>query len=234
MKLAVMQPYFLPYIGYFQLMASVDSFVALDDVNYINRGWINRNQIATPNGLQWLTIPLVGASQNRLINELDIAPDTGWKKTMVKSVQMAYARAEQAPRTVPWFESVVAAATGNLSSFLAFTLTEVRRELGIAATIIPTSSIYPKDGLRGQDRILDICRRAGATTYVNASGGRELYDAPSFAAHNIELQFMQTHVDAELRHGGAEGTSPSILDLMMHNSTDVLRRATTQGIPAAP
>ena len=133
--------------------------------------------------------------------------------------------------TLPRFKSVVAAASGSLSSFLAFTLSEVRRELGIASTIVPTSSIYPKDGLRGQERILDICRRTGATTYVNASGGRELYDAASFAAHHIELQFMKTHVDAELRHGGAVGTLPSILDLMMHNSTDLLRRATLLGVP---
>ena len=93
MRLAIMQPYFLPYIGYFQLMAAVDRFVILDDVNYIKGGWINRNRLPARNGTMWLTLPLVGASPNRIIREIEILPDNGWKRAMERTVALTYAEA---------------------------------------------------------------------------------------------------------------------------------------------
>ena len=83
MKVAIMQPYFAPYIGYFQLIAAVDVFVVLDDVNYIKGGWINRNKVLCHGKPTWLTVPLQGASPNKKIFELEIAPDNGWKKKML-------------------------------------------------------------------------------------------------------------------------------------------------------
>ena len=83
MRIAVMQPYFLPYIGYWQLIRAVDTFVILDDVNYINRGWINRNRISIRGEPCWMTLPLVGASQNKLISEINLLPDDGWKSRLV-------------------------------------------------------------------------------------------------------------------------------------------------------
>lgn len=227
MRLAIMQPYFLPYIGYFQLMAAVDRFVVLDDVNYINRGWINRNRLPTSNGTRWLTLPLVAASQNRLIRDLDILPDDGWKRIMECTVAATYAKAPEAAAVLPLFLRWLAAASGNLSAFLSWCLAEAAGYLGVAPDIVYTSSIYPRSGLKGSDRILDICLRERANVYVNAPGGRELYQPSMFAEAGIDLLFLEPKINAQdlLRYSGTEGPVLSILDLMMQNSTDLLHES---------
>lgn len=226
MRLAVMQPYFLPYIGYFQLMAAADRFVFLDDVNYINRGWINRNRLRTPQGPAWFTLPLIGASQNRLICELDIKPDDGWKRSLERTISTTYSKAPCYAEVFPLFQSFLAAATGNLAQFLSQNLQEVAAWLGLATQFVPSSSIYPKGDLKGQQRILDICLREGAGTYINPPGGRELYDAPIFTAAGVELQFLKPELkNLQLGSVGDDGPVLSILDLMMYNSQELLRQA---------
>ena len=222
-KLAVMQPYLFPYLGYWQLLASVDTFVVLDDVNFINRGWINRNRIAINGESSWLTVPLNGASQNKLICDIDIAADDGWKKRLQRTLSTAYAKAPQSATVLPLFEQWLTHADGNLSAALHLSLTQVANALGITTSIIPSSRIYPKHELKGQDRILDICKHLGADIYVNPPGGRELYDKDNFRQAGIELVFLQPDLHREqLRTGAADGTVLSILDSMMHNSAEAL------------
>jgi hypothetical protein len=227
MRLAVMQPYFLPYIGYFQLMSAADKFVLLDDVNYINRGWINRNRIAVNEEPYWLTLPLAGASQNRLINEIEIVDDPMWKKKATRTVELSYRSADFANQVLPLFSDILKEARGLLSIFLFGQLRRVADHIGMDVEIVPTSTIYPKEDRTGQDRILDICRREGATSYVNLPGGRSLYDPQMFAEAGVELLFVAPNLDTlALRHGGREGPSLSILDLLMHNSAEKIREAT--------
>lgn len=219
MRLAIMQPYFLPYIGYFQLMAAVDKFVLLDDVNFITRGWINRNRIAVNGEPHWLTLPLVKASQNRLINEIEIVDNPLWKRKMIRTIELSYRSAPFAHLVWPMFSELLEDARGSLSTFLFRHLRRVADYIGINVLIEPTSTIYPKEGRVGQDRILDICRREGATSYVNLPGGRELYDNESFAAAGIELLFIEPNLEAlVLRHSGHGDHSLSILDFLMLNS----------------
>jgi hypothetical protein len=219
MRLAIMQPYFLPYIGYFQLMAAVDKFVVLDDVNFINRGWINRNRIAVNGEPYWLTLPLAKASQNRLINEIKILDDPLWKRKMIRTLELSYRSAPFAHEVWPMLSDLLEEARGSLSAFLFRHLRRVVDYIGIDVSIEPTSAIYPKEGRAGQERILDICRREGATSYVNLPGGRELYDPPTFAASGIKLLFIEPNLEAlALRHSGRGAPSLSILDLLMLNS----------------
>lgn len=225
-KVAIMQPYFFPYLGYWQLLAAVDTFVILDDVNYINRGWINRNRIAINGEPSWLTVPLQGASQNKYICDIDIASDDGWKKRLQRTLATAYAKAPQSANVLALFEQWLAQADGDLSAALHRSITQVAESLDIKTTIIPSSRIYPKGDLKGADRILDICRREGASVYVNPPGGKELYDAAMFREAGIELLFLQPdlHQD-ELRSGASDGSVLSILDSMMHNSEGELAGA---------
>src|SRR5712671_2604438 len=118
MRLAVMQPYFLPYIGYFQLMSAVDKVVLLDDVNFINGGWINRNRIVVNGERYWLTLPLSKASQNSLINEIKIVDDPVWKRKTMRTVELNYRGAPYAPQVLPLFSEMLAEARGSLSAFL--------------------------------------------------------------------------------------------------------------------
>ena len=223
MHLAIMQPYFLPYLGYFQLMSAADKLVLLDDVNFINRGWINRNRIAVNGEPYWLTLPLAKASQNRLINEIEIVDDPMWKRKAKRTVELSYRSASFADEILPLFSDMLKEARGSLSVFLFHRLRQVADYLGINVRIEPTSTIYPKEGRTGQDRILDICRREGATSYINLPGGRDLYNPQAFAAAGIKLLFIEPNLDAlVLQYGGQEGPSLSILDLLMHNSAATL------------
>jgi WbqC-like protein family len=228
MKIAIMQPYLFPYLGYWQLLAAVDKFVVLDDVNFINRGWINRNRVTVNGKPAWMTVPLVGASQNRLINEINVAPDDGWKKKMERMVTEAYAQAPQAQAVLPLFNRWLEAASGSLSRTLYESIEVIAAYLKIATTIIPSSSVYPKDKMKGQYRILDICQREGATTYVNPPGGKNLYDSDLFRRAGIELLFLQPNLhEGLLRSGADDGTVLSILDHMFYNPRGTLIGAVT-------
>lgn len=228
MKLAIMQPYLFPYLGYWQLMAAVDKFVILDDVNYINRGWINRNRVAVNGKTAWMTVPLVGASQNRQICEIDIVPDNGWKNKMDRMVSEAYAQAPEAQAVLPLFSCWLEGASGSLSRSLYESMKDIAVYLRIATTIIPSSRVYPKNNLKGQHRILDICQREGATTYVNPPGGMDMYDTDLFRRAGIELLFLQPNLHAGLLKSGAvDGTILSILDHMLYNPRELLMGAVT-------
>jgi len=227
MRLAIMQPYFLPYIGYFQLMSAVDKFVLLDDVNFINRGWINRNRIAVNGEPHWVTLPLAKASQNRFINEIHVANDPSWKRKTLRTVELSYCGAPYANEVLPLFSDILSGAEGLLSVFLFRQLQRMANYIGIDVEIVATSAVYPREGRSGQERILDICRREGATSYANLPGGRDLYDPASFAAAGIELLFLDPNWAAlSLQYGGQEGPRLSILDLLMLNSAAAVQGAT--------
>jgi len=221
-----MQPYFLPYIGYFQLMAAVDKFVLLDDVNYIPRGWINRNRVFVSGVPSWITIPLVKASRNKRIKEIDISTNTAWKRKMLASIDTSYRKSPFASNVSALFAQILDTAETNLARFLYRSLKTVCDYLEIAAVIEPTSAIYPKNNLKGQYRILDICRREGAETYINPPGGRDLYDVELFNDAGIELLLLEPDLpELNLRYSGDAGPVLSILDLMMFNKPAEIKAA---------
>lgn len=226
MRIAIMQPYFIPYIGYFQLIAAVDKFIILDDVNYINRGWINRNRISINNQPHWLTIPLVKASQNKLIKEIDIQSDLTWKKTMLLTVKTNYSKAPFFVKTYQLFEQILFFPNHNISLFLYNSLTLITEYLNIKTTIIPTSAIYPKGNLKGQNRILDICLRENATHYYNPPGGKEIYNSELFAQSGVKLSFIEPDFSKiNLVHSNYDSPPTlSILDLMMFNDSFKIRQ----------
>lgn len=232
MKLAIMQPYFVPYLGYFQLMAAVDKFVLLDDVNYINRGWINRNRISLEGKPVWLTIPLAGASQNRLIQEIDIFADKEWKSRQAKLVAQAFAKAPYGHIAREMHQRWLDRGQGSMSAFLYSTLCDIRDYLDIGTEIVPSSAIYPKNALKAQYRILDICRREEADVYVNPPGGVDLYDKSFFAAAGIDLVFFQPGLYPDRLRNGGNDAGLSILEILAYNSpegiTDCLRTHQTQ------
>jgi hypothetical protein len=234
MRIAVMQPYFLPYVGYFQLMAAVDKFVLLDDVNFINRGWINRNRIAVNGEPFWMTVPIAQASQNRLINEISIVEDESWKRKILRTVKLSYHNAPHLPEVLPLFSELLEDARGLLSPFLYCQLQHMADYIGLAVQIEKTAAIYPKEGKTGQDRILDICRREGADCYINLPGGRDLYDASAFSDAGIELCFLDPNLSQmNLLHNGKDGPILSILDLVMLNSAANVRGA-IEACPVRP
>lgn len=225
MIVSIMQPYFLPYIGYFQLIDKCDTFVVLDDVNYINRGWINRNRILINGKIQYITIPLVGASQNKLINEILIQNSTNWKAKLMKTIEMAYKKSISFENGLQVFEKIINYDEDNLSKFLTNSIVEIINFLDVDTQIIKSSSVFPKNGLKGEHRILDICKQLNADQYINPIGGIELYHKEVFEQENIKLNFIKTiPMPYEQIKINEFEFGLSMLDVIMNNDTQNIKK----------
>lgn len=215
MKIAIMQPYFLPYIGYFQLLNYVDRFVIYDDVNFINKGWINRNYIIVNRQKKLFTISLAGASQNKLINEIEITDNF---KKLKKTILMNYARAPYFEPTKDLLDNIFSFQSRNLSAFITNSLGLIVSYLGISTEILESSTLKKDNTLRGQDKIIAICREVDATTYINPIGGTNLYDRELFKKNGINLWFIKPAYTPYKQLMNEFVPGLSILDILMHNS----------------
>ena len=192
MTIAIMQPYFLPYIGYMQLMNAVDTFVVYDDVAFINRGWVNRNRMLV-NGQEYMfTVPLKDASQNKRICDITLADDPKWRSKLLRTIEQSYRKAPYYGTVYPLIEKIINFTADTITQLILNSLVELNQFLNIQTKLIPSSTIYQNGHLKAQERILDICQQEQATHYINPVGGMELYDKDVFAKANIKLNFMQS------------------------------------------
>lgn len=220
MKLGIMQPYIFPYIGYFQLINAVDKFIFLDDVNYINKGWINRNNVLVNGKANMFTIPLKDTSQNKLINEINIAADGKWEGKFLKTLEMNYKKAPSFRIAFPVIEEIVNSKIQNISAFNHYAVLKISSFLGIETEIVPSSSIYQNQHLKAQERIIDICLNEKATVYVNPIGGVDIYNPEDFKKQNLGFHFIKS---GDIRyHQFKNEFVPwlSVIDLMMFNNSE--------------
>ncbi len=222
MKLAVMQPYFLPYIGYFHLMAAVDAFVVYDAIKYTKKGWINRNRILCNGADAVLTLPLKRGSDALDVVERELAVDFEPARLLDK-VAGAYRSAPCFGPTYDLVERILRHEERNLFAFLLHSLARIREALGLSARLLTASTIAVRPGLRGQDRVLAICEAAGATTYINPIGGTGLYAKETFRSRGIELRFVRARSLAYHQFGGAFVPWLSIIDVLMFNPVETVR-----------
>jgi hypothetical protein len=191
LTVAIMQPYFIPYAGYFRLFAASDLFVIYDCVQFPRRGWVHRNKLVDAVGAErWLTLPLEKAPQNVLIRNLRFTPN---------SAQVLADRLRQFPllaRNPPCAEQILAAlrdVQGSPLDYIERLLERTVAYFGFPWRVMRSSTLNVPAEVRGQDRILEIARRLGARRYVNAPGGRDLYDQSAFADAGIELRFLPNY-----------------------------------------
>jgi len=222
MIVGVMQPYLFPYIGYWQLLNGVDTFVMFDDVNYINRGWINRNRILIDGQPKYFNVQMRGASQNQLINEVALTNDVQAAEKQVRAIELAYKKAPYFTDCFPMIAECMRFQGENLSDFVCHSIRETAKYLGINTTLLLSSEIEKDNSLRGQDKILDICKRLGATEYWNPIGGTELYDKALFSENGMVLHFLKANGDIRYKQFKEDAFEPflSIIDVMMFNSVD--------------
>jgi hypothetical protein len=223
MKIAIMQPYLFPYIGYFQLINAVDKFVILDDVNYINRGWINRNRILINGKPQLISIPLKEASQNKLINEIEIVNDQKWRGKLLKTLQHNYRKAPFYQDVFSLIEKIILNKEQNISTYIFASVIDINVYLEIKTLIEPSSAKYHTKHLKAEQKIVNICIQEKATTYINPIGGTELYSKQLFKDHNINLFFLKT--DEIMYNQNFSNFIPflSIIDVMMFNSKNDIK-----------
>jgi hypothetical protein len=224
MKIAIMQPYFLPYIGYYQLIAAVDLFIVYDNIKYTKKGWINRNRMLLNGRDAIFTVPLKSASDQTHIAEREISPQFDTEK-LLNQIKAAYRLAPHVQDILPLLELIVRYPASNLFEFLLYNLTASCRHLGITTSFRRSSEIAIDHDLKSQDKVLALCNAVGADQYLNASGGQELYQPADFLAHGIELEFIQPRLTAYPQFGGEFVPWLSIIDAMMFNTPAALQLA---------
>lgn len=227
MKIAVMQPYLFPYIGYFQLINAVDKFVNYDDVNFIKQGWINRNQILVQGSKQLFTVPLQKQSSFLKINETFLNQNQfeKWKIKFLRTIEQSYKKA-------PFFKEInqiVIDVLSNvkdevtISNLAIKSLLKVSDFLELETEFVLTSSLYNNESLKGQDRIIDICKKEEAKEYINPIGGVDLYNSEIFYKENIQLNFLKSS-NIEYKQFKNEFVPwLSIIDVLMFNTKEEVK-----------
>ena len=220
-----MQPYFFPYLGYYQLMHAADRFVVADDLSFIKQGWINRNRLLVNGEPAYITVPLKRHAADALIRDVEIADGPGrrWRGTMLKTIANFYRRAPSFDRVFPLVERVVAGPFTKIADMARASLREVCDYLAIRPTIVESSAVYGNAHLKGQDRVIDTCKAERASDYVNAIGGQELYSRETFAANGIRLLFVCSEQAPYPQAAAGFVPSLSIIDVLMCNPPEAAR-----------
>lgn len=227
-RVAIMQPYFCPYIGYFQLIQSVDQFIVYDNIKYTKKGWINRNRMLLNGADVMFSLPLKKDSDSLDVVQREIAADFSPAK-LLNQLRGAYARAPQFVPTFPLLERIILNEERNLFRYIHQSIVEVCRHLGIGTEIRVSSEVDADRTLKGAERVLAICHAVGASTYVNAIGGTELYSKDDFRARGVELRFLRSKALEYAQFGAPFVPWLSIIDVLMFNPLDAVRDQVANG-----
>jgi hypothetical protein len=222
MKVGIMQPYLFPYIGYYQLISSVDTFVIYDDVSFIKQGWINRNNLLLHGKKHLFIVPIKNSSSFNTINETYISDrPLHWERKMLETVKQAYSKAPYFKRVIHLIEEIIIDSSNKtIADMSRESILKVLDYLGVKKKIIRSSSIYANKHLKSIERVIDICIKEGATTYINAIGGIDLYSHDLFNAHHIDLVFLKPVIDTYKQFGNDFVAGLSIIDVLMFNDKD--------------
>ena len=215
------QPYFLPYISYWQLINAVDVFYVGDNYSYIKRGWVNRNRIMYHGAPEYFGISVSQASSFSLMNELHVHDKD--KRVKMNKLYEAYHKAPYYENGIQLVEEILDCKEEILSEFLIASIKTICRYLDIKTPIRRMSELDGNDTFKREERIYDMCHRLGADTYINPIGGKELYDVEGFAQQGIKLRFINTGDIKYKQFGEVFIDKLSILDVIMFNSKDDIR-----------
>lgn len=217
MKLGIMQPYFFPYIGYWQLINAVDIFVIYDDVNYIKGGWINRNKILLNGKENYINLLLNKSSSNKLINEIELLENPVYKRKLLKKIELNYNKSPFYNEVYPLIEGIIMQKEKMLSRYLEHSIKVICNYLEIDTIIIKSSDIIKNNNLNGKYKVIDICERLSATEYINPIGGKNLYSTEEFKLRDLTLNFLESKEIHYLQFNQEFIPNLSIIDVMMFN-----------------
>lgn len=227
-KIGIMQPYFFPYFAYWQLLNYVDKYVVYDDVNYINKGWINRNYILLNGKKHLLTLPLEGASQFLHINQINFISDVKQREKILKTLTYAYKKAPYFSFIYPMVEKIIMGKTVNLAEVLLQSIYDICAYLDIKTTILLSSGLKKDNCLKGEDKVLSICKLLKADSYINAIGGQELYSVQKFRQNSIDIKFLKMKNITYLQFNNDFVPCLSIIDVLMFNAKEKVQMMLNQ------
>ncbi len=219
-----MQPYFFPYLGYFQLIAACDLFVFYDDVNFIKRGWINRNRIGLNNSEFLLTVPCVKPSQNKLIKDTEVNFSSELLEKNLQTFRQAYLKSPNYEVVLSIYSDCFKNVESSISSIAIKSIKLVADYLEINTKFVNSSEQnYDNDNLKKADRLIDICHIEGYKDYLNAKGGMDIYDKEYFKERQINLNFLDPILTEYHRAKQDYIPGLSILDILAYLSKEEAR-----------
>ena len=226
MRLAIMQPYFFPYIGYFQLCHAADHFIFFDDVNFITQGWINRNKILIESEPKLFTIPLRKASQNKKINEVEV--DLGqmkkWRIKFKKTLLQNYGKSPYFDEVITLINNVLDGHHRNISELAIASIKKTAEFLELPLESSKSSKKEYDRDVTPQEKVFQLCKQTNATEYINLPGGKQLYKKVDFENHNIKLQFLTPFIHTYPQLSEGFTSHLSILDIMFLNSKETAKK----------
>jgi len=218
-SIAVMQPYIFPYLGYFQLVNAVDEFVFYDDVNFIKRGWVNRNKILINGKENLLSFPCIKPSQNKLINQINIDTSKKEYRKNLNSIAMAYKKSPYFENVYPIVEKVLKGSYNTIADLNIASLVEVSKFLNLDTKFKTSSTQFPETSHLGKSqRLKKITKLENASTYINAIGGIALYDKADFQNSGIDLYFLKPNLKPYKQFNQEFVPGLSIIDVLMFNN----------------
>lgn len=226
MKIAVMQPYLFPYVGYFQLVNYVDTFVFYDDVSFIKGGWINRNNILLNKKTTLFTVPLKNASSNSLIKDTEVNKDLyrKWYKKFDKTVTQAYSKAPYFEEVKLVLDEVLSKEFNSICEYAICSVQQVAKYLEINTRFLKSSDSFSETkGLNRVERLLKICEQEKALEYVNPINGKDLYHLSDFQDRAIDLKFLKSMKTEYKQYSFPHTPSLSIIDVIMFNDKEIVK-----------
>jgi len=219
-----MQPYFFPYIGYFQLMNTVDEFIVYDNIEFTKKGWINRNRILVNGKDSFITLPLKKDSDYLHVKERYLA--NTWDSDKIKlrnRIIESYRKAPQFNSAYPVIEKCISFEDANLFNFIFHSLQAIKEYLEIPASLLISSSVMIDHELKAHTKVIEICKARKATKYINPIGGVALYDKVEFQKEGIDLSFLKSNDIIYKQFNNEFIPWLSVIDVMMFNSKEKIK-----------
>lgn len=231
MRISILQPGYLPWLGFFEQMYRSDVFVIYDDVQYDKDGWRNRNRIKTPNGIQWLTVPIhINFKEHSLIREVKIDNSENWRKKHLFSIKQNYSKTPFYKNYIDIFEGVYSKAWEYLIDIDMYFIYKLAECLGMKKKTVAMSSEF---GVKGNriERLVNLCKKFNADTFYEGASGRDYIDEDYFAKNNIKLEYQDYQHPVYNQLYGTFIPYLSVVDLIFNygdESLSLLTKKTSQ------
>jgi hypothetical protein len=219
--IAIMQPYFLPYIGYWQLMHVVDEFVVYDEIQYTKKGWINRNRFLQNGKDALFTLPLKADSDYKNVNERYLSADFDREK-LIRQFTESYRKAPYFKSHFSLIEDIIREPEQNLFLYILNSIHKIKEFLKIPTPLIISSQLQLSDA-RSADKVIEICKKRDAKNYINPIGGVGLYNSDYFLTRDINLKFLRAVPVPYQQFAHDFVPHLSILDVVMFHDRDGAR-----------
>lgn len=223
MKLGIMQPYFFPYIGYFQLISAVDIFIIYDDVQYMKQSWINRNYILLKGHKFLFTLPVKKASYTLPINKREFYFQEN-KQKLLDTFTQAYRKAPYFRSCITLINDIISIKSNKVTDIVTESIKKICTYLDITTKILNSSYLNIDNKLKASKKVIYINKLFKSTIYVNAIGGKQLYTKEEFNQNGIELFFLKTKEIKYKQFSNEFISNLSIIDVLMFNSKEDVKK----------